>query len=342
MQPLSGTGLQAALNHGTSTDDRTVRSAQVHAMTPRPVLVLLPVYNGARFLQAQLDSILQQSHPALLVVCRDDGSSDGSIAVLDAAARRWPDRIILLQDDRGNLGARGNFALLLQHALNLALPAPLAEMGAPCVALCDQDDVWHPDKLATCVAELNRLEQEQPGRPALVHSDLRVVEEDGALIAPSMARYQGLQTGRPSFAAQLLSNTLTGCTALMNMPLVRESMPIPEDAIMHDWWLSLVASAWGKRSYLDQALIDYRQHHNNTIGAKAHEKAVLKGHFLQRLFDARHADIFRLNARQARAFRRRYRGRLGLRRSVELWVAQALAIPLPPLQRVLYTLLRRA
>src|SRR3990167_993686 len=167
-------------------------------LPPGTVLVLLPVYNGERFLANQIDSILSQERVQVLLLCRDDASSDRSLDI-----------------QHGNLGASANFSVLMQAAL--AFEAPAALHGQPVyVALADQDDHWHSDKLATGVARIRELEAQHPGLPALVHSDLRVINEDGGEIAPSMARYQGLQVQRSGFAAQLLSNTLTGCTSLMN------------------------------------------------------------------------------------------------------------------------------
>ena len=156
-----------------------------------------------------------------------------------------------------------------------------------------------------------------------------------------MARYQGLRTQDQAFNAQLLSNTLTGCTSLFNRRLVELSLPIPADAIMHDWWLSLVASAFGVRAYIDQALIDYRQHGSNAIGAKAVESKPLSRWRLKRWMDNRHAHIFDLNARQAGAFLKRYPAMLSLRQNFVLWTARGLALPVPLVQRVIYHLLRK-
>jgi glycosyltransferase involved in cell wall biosynthesis len=185
------------------------------------VMVLLPVYNGARFLAQQIESVLKQTGVQVFLMCRDDGSTDASADLLRAHQQRWPDHIHVIEDALGNLGASGNFSRLMHAAMAFEVPAPWTDQ--PCyVALSDQDDLWHSDKLATAVAEIRRLEQAHPGQPALVHSDLRVIAEDGREIAPSMARYQGLQTQRSGFAAQLLSNTLTGCTSLMNRALLEK------------------------------------------------------------------------------------------------------------------------
>lgn len=295
--------------------------------------MLLPVYNGARFLAEQIESILGQTGVAVQLLCRDDCSSDASLTILRDFEARFPRQIQVLHDDQGNLGASRNFSRLMQAALD--------RKDTFYIALSDQDDLWHSDKLATCVAQIRLLEAAHPGLPALVHSDLRVITEDGTEIAPSMARYQGLQTQFSHLSAQALSNTLTGCTSLMNQALLQTGLPVPNEAIMHDWWLSLVASALGHRVYLDQSLIDYRQHASNAIGAKAQDQPVVYRSYLHRLFDDRHSAIFQLNARQAAAFLERYRDRLGVRQRLTLWLAQHLALPFPPLQRLMYRVLRR-
>lgn len=304
------------------------------------VLVLLPIYNGARFLEQQIESILNQRGVQVFLMCRDDGSTDTSVDLLRAHQQRRPDQVHLMEDALGNLGASGNFSRLMHAALAFEVPTPWANQ--PCyVALSDQDDLWHSDKLATAVAAMQRLEQAHPGRPALVHSDLRVIAEDGREIAPSMARYQGLQTQRSGFAAQLLSNTLTGCTSLMNRALLEKGLPVPPEAVMHDWWLSLVASSLGGRTYLDLPLIDYRQHASNAIGAKAKDQPVVFKSIIHRLFDDRHSEIFSLNARQAAAFLERFRPELTVRQKLTLRLASHLDLPVPPLQRLLYRVLRR-
>lgn len=307
-----------------------------------PVVVLLPVFNGQAFLEPLLDSVLGQSID-VCILCRDDGSSDGSADIIRSYAQHHQGRIHLLEDDLGNLGACGSFAMLMQFAADTHfLRSCFGIDRSVAVALCDQDDVWHPDKLSVCLAHLAELEALHPGAPCLVHSDLRLVGQDGAEIAPSMARYQGLRVGRHSLTAQLLSNTVTGCTAVMNQALLRVALPIPSAAIMHDWWLSIVCSAVGVRRYLDTPLIDYRQHATNTIGAKARENVSrLRRFSIQRFLDNRHHEIFQLNARQARALMHHANCRLSQWQRLGCLMVTWLRFPVPPFQRLLYRILRR-
>lgn len=324
------------------------------------IFVLLPLYNGARFLRPQLDSILAQSFDNTVILCRDDGSRDDSPNIVADYARRYPERFVLLHDSLGNLGARGSFSCLMEEALRLSEAAPHTGCTSY-FALADQDDLWHPQKLARLLDEMLSLETHHTSVPALVHGDLRVVDENAQEMAPSMAAYQGLRPDLNSLAAQLMSNTVTGCTALMNRALVELSTPVPPAAIMHDWWISLVASAFGRRVYLEEALADYRQHGNNTIGAKEwtqrHRYRMKPGlaalpkniyHVMrvvviisQRLFDDEHNEAFQNTAHQARAFKAHFAHRLTLGGRIKVQMACWMGIHFAPLQRLLFKTLRQ-
>ncbi|MEX0740020.1 MAG: glycosyltransferase family 2 protein [Pseudohongiella sp.] len=280
----------------------------------RTVFVLLPVYNGARYLSQQIDSILAQQWAgnvkdvaSVVILCRDDGSSDGSQAILADYALRFPGTVRLIDDEAGNLGAAGNFSALMHHA---ASETPGQAQAHSYFALADQDDIWHTDKLERSLVALLAIEGGDTQIPVLVHSDLRVVDASAHVIAESLMAYQGLRPARASLPAQLLSNTLTGCTAMMNRALIEKALPVPAAAVMHDWWLSLIASAFGRRVYLDQALADYRQHDSNTIGAKAYTSPVLTHEFISKLMmttqSAETQKAFAEIAAQADAFVRRH------------------------------------
>lgn len=264
--------------HAADSIKRTDSSGVRDAKLPL-ILVLMPVYNGEKFLPEQIDSILAQTHKNLMLICRDDQSSDTSLQILQSYVARFPHQVQLLQDAKGNLGASGSFSELMQWAL-----ANTSADHGVYIALADQDDTWRLDKLERCLAAMSVAEQQLPGVPVLVHSDLRVVGVTGAEIAPSLMQYQGLDPARIQFSAQLISNTVTGCTSLMNMTLLEKALPVPPQAVMHDWWLSLVTSAFGRLVFVPQALVEYRQHGRNTLGAREHKKLSLNWQTLRKLF----------------------------------------------------------
>jgi hypothetical protein len=271
------------------------------------ILILLPVYNGARYLPEQLNSLLYQTHQNLLILCRDDGSTDNSAGILSDYASRNPQRFSIVDDEMGNLGAAGNYSLLMEMAVAFSRQ----HTQSVCyVALSDQDDIWYPDKLQRTLQAMLAEEQRRPACAVLVHGNLRVVDAQAREIDSSFARYQGVKPQRQSLVSQWVSNSVTGCTALMNMALLEKALPIPSAAIMHDWWLSLVVSAFGARVYLPEPLLDYRQHQSNTIGAKSAQRKLWSYATLTGLTASsgkrENQEIFDGIARQTKCFMDRY------------------------------------
>ena len=229
------------------------------------VTIVLSSYNGEKFIAEQIASIRQQTHTVWKLLVRDDGSSDRTTDILQAFAEA-DDRIILLTDQRGNLGPAASFGVLLESALN---------NGASYVALADQDDVWSPTKIAREL-ELMLREEDQSGesKAILVHTDLTVVSEDLQLIHRSFLAHQGLRhMANSPLGTLLIQNFVTGCTTLINRPLLQLAVPLPK-VIMHDWWLALCAAALGKICYLPEPMVLYRQHRTNALGSVGRRKAL--------------------------------------------------------------------
>ncbi|ABI61004.1 glycosyltransferase family 2 protein [Granulibacter bethesdensis] len=222
-----------------------------------PVAILLATYQGARYLPEQLDSLLEQTHRNWVLFWRDDGSTDATIAVMDSfAAKAGPERCHHAGGPSG-LGACGSFLWLLRHA-HAAMPEAL-------LAFCDQDDVWLPQKLARAVARIQRLDPHMPG---LYCARQRLVDSDLKLLSVSPPFDPGLEQTL-SLPRALAQNVVTGCTAVLtpalgSLMLVR---PPPEEG-MHDWWaFILTAGCGGVFMADDEAVILYRQHQDNTVGA---------------------------------------------------------------------------
>lgn len=134
--------------------------------------------------------------------------------------------------------------------------------------LCDQDDVWNPDKIEITFHEMKRMEKlHGPETPILVHTDLRVVDSNLNGINPSLKKMLDVDYSRTQLHHLLSQNILTGCTAMLNRPLCDLINEEPKYCVIHDWWIMLVASCFGFISSLDVQTIQYRQHNNNSIGA---------------------------------------------------------------------------
>lgn len=217
--------------------------------------VLLATYNGEAFLAEQIDSVLAQEGVTVRILARDDGSSDGTAGILERYACTHSNRFTLFRSP-GRLGISGNFGWLLERS------------GAPYVAFCDQDDVWATNKLGTLLARIRALETEHGLlTPLLVHSDLEVIDHRGRQIHPSFWKYAGIDPRRSALHHVILKNPVTGCTLLANRALIEKACPIPAEARMHDHWIALVATAFGKVEAMATRLVSYRQHECNAVGA---------------------------------------------------------------------------
>lgn len=224
------------------------------------ISIALGVYNGARFLEQQVESYYSQHHRQWDLLVRDDYSQDESLQILKCLTVQG-EQISLVGECVGNQGVNRNFSLLLESAL---------DSTCEYVALSDQDDVWEDHKLQEQLSLMQQIESQAPDSPVLVHSDMQVVDENLEPIAPSYMRYQGIRhVTEDPLQVLLVQNYVTGCTTLINRRLLEIALPIPEEAVLHDWWLALCGTVFGKTAYIDKPLLKYRQHGNNVVGAKS-------------------------------------------------------------------------
>ncbi len=230
------------------------------------MLVLLATYNGERYLRAQIDSILTQTYREVRVLARDDGSSDGTAAILAEYAQRWPARFEMVVGETPTGSARGNFLRLMELAL--------AEAAVDYVAFADQDDVWLAEKLAVEMAVMHGLEQKRGAtQPLLVFSDAQVVDAELAMLNPSLWAQQFADPVWIERLQRILSqNVVAGCTALINRPLAELAVRMPQEAVMHDWWIALLACAFGGAAWVRKPTVQYRQHERNVVGAEAADR----------------------------------------------------------------------
>jgi hypothetical protein len=176
---------------------------------------------------------------------------------------------------------------------------------------CDQDDVWLPEKVGVTLKKLQQLESAcGKERPLLVHADFRLVDEKLQVFAESGWQYQKTEPKRTALNRLLVQNVATGCTVMINRALREIALPIPPGALMHDWWLALVASAFGKIGYLPQPTMLYRQHADNKVGAQSWSAAYIFGLFSQLPFIR---EVMARNRTQARVFYECYQASLGKR-----------------------------
>jgi glycosyltransferase involved in cell wall biosynthesis len=219
--------------------------------SPTTITILLSTFNGARFLPAQLQSLLAQTHDDWVLHCRDDGSTDATVALMIEFAGALPaGRCIRHYEPPGRIGAKNSFLALLSMV-----------GAAETVAFVDQDDVWLPEKLARGAAALGAVPH---GTPALYCSRQILADHAMNRIGLSFNVHRA-----PQFPMALAQNIATGCTVMLNRTAIRliaaTSAPA---ATVHDWWCYLVVSAAGGQVLVDATpQVMYRQHDNNLVGA---------------------------------------------------------------------------
>lgn len=219
--------------------------------------VLLATHNGERFVAEQILSVLAQTHVSLRVLVSDDCSCDNTLAIVDGIASADP-RVEVVCRGRRHGSACANFMWLLRHT------------DADYVMPCDQDDVWLPHKVSTML-ETMRAQERMTGvdTPTLVFSDMCVVDEDLEVLCASFERYSRIDASRTAFRHVLAQSVGSGNAMMANRALVRSVVRTPsaQPMIMHDWWMSLVAAAFGTIAHVDEATVLYRQHGANANGA---------------------------------------------------------------------------
>ncbi|HPY39917.1 MAG TPA: glycosyltransferase family 2 protein [Thiolinea sp.] len=220
------------------------------------VQILLSTWNGEAWLAELLTSLTRQSFADWELLVRDDGSQDQTLKIILEWQREYPYHSSKLITDGEHLGSTQSFGRLVEHST------------APYLMFCDQDDIWFPEKIEFSLAALKRLELGLGvTTPALVHTDMAVVDEAKELAAVSFWTLRSFDVEQRK-QAYLLTNVVSGCASIFNRAAAEKAFPVPEPAIQHDRWLALVCAWFGQIYALPQPLLFYRQHANNQIGAE--------------------------------------------------------------------------
>jgi glycosyltransferase involved in cell wall biosynthesis len=223
--------------------------------------ILLATYNGAAYLQAQLDSLAAQTYANFRLLVSDDGSTEATVEIIqEFAKRREAGQVVWVRNPHPGRGPACNFEVLMK--------ASSAQGAARWVMFCDQDDVWLPCKIERLAQAMAQLERSGETVPCLAHSDLCVVDAHLRTIAPSFARQQRIDAASMRLSELLSINCVTGCALMLNRALLALALPLPAGVVMHDWWCALL-SCQGRRHFVPEPLVLYRQHGANQVGARS-------------------------------------------------------------------------
>lgn len=198
--------------------------------------ICMTTYNGARFVKAQLDSILSQLGENDEIIISDDQSKDNTIEIIKA----FQDPRIKLIENKNRSGLVKNFEAALQQC------------NGEIIFLCDQDDIWEREKLATMKHYLQNYD--------LVVADCSIIDEKGQEMVSSFFQFKGSRKG---IINNLLSNSYMGCCMAFHKRILERAFPFPKKIKAHDQWLGLIADKYYTVFFLNQRLVQYRRHGNN-------------------------------------------------------------------------------
>lgn len=221
------------------------------------VSIVMATYNGAHYLEEQIESILANTYDGWTMEICDDGSTDRTLSIIEHYQELYPNKIKFHPNEE-QLGVTRNF---LEGAMR-------AE--GEYVMFCDQDDVWLPEKIEKTLKfmkERERLSGENT--PIAVFTDAKVV--DGALrnINSSFYAYNKLDTKKIDLPHLLVENKMIGCTTMINRGILDKIIEFPNFARYHDWWIALISVVFGEIAFLNESTMLYRQHSKNMVGSQS-------------------------------------------------------------------------
>src|SRR6478736_965823 len=200
------------------------------------VSVCMATHNGARFLQQQIDSILPQLKDGDELIIADDGSTDGTISIIES----YHDTRIYRLPAKKFDDPTKNFEYALGHCNN------------EIIFLADQDDVWHPNKIEVMTSELALCD--------LVVCNCRLIDENGNVLSNSFFEQNHSREG---LVKNLIKNSFVGCCMAFQCKLLKRILPFPMKISMHDQWIGLVAQRYFTVNFIPQTLVDHRRHSSN-------------------------------------------------------------------------------
>lgn len=231
----------------------------------KKIAVLLGTYNGERFLSEQLDSLLNQDCRDFRVFVHDDGSKDKTCEILSDYSGKYPDFITII-DGASTHSPKGNFLFLLKS------------VESDFYMFCDQDDIWHKNKIQLSFDTIQEKSKDFSGLPYCTFTDLCVTDSKMDVISDSFYKVIGRNPQCSDYISLLKKNVFVGCTMMFNKSLRDETIKIKDinNIPMHDLWVGIIASLKGKVSFIEEATINYRQHESNNMGVSEQKKSIFR------------------------------------------------------------------
>lgn len=234
------------------------------------VSVCIATHNGNEYIKEQIDSILPQLDSEDEIIVSDDGSTDNTIAIL----QQFNDnriKISYYQQPYNPLkGPQKSIRFATKNFENA-----LTKASGDIVFLCDQDDIWYPNKIEVAKDLLQTYD--------IIKHDFSIIDENGILLQEGF--YNAEQQRNRSLYYLWRHLPFRGCCMAFKKEVLNKSLPFPTSCLQHDTWIGMIARILGFRFYyLDQPLIYHRQHKNNASELNVPNTLIYKIKYRLKLF----------------------------------------------------------
>nr|WP_294925879.1 glycosyltransferase family 2 protein [uncultured Flavobacterium sp.] len=221
------------------------------------ISVCVATYNGVKFIKKQISSILDQLGENDEIIISDDGSTDGTLSIINSFD---DNRIVLLNHKKNEEGRKKKYP---HYLISANFENALKEAKGDFIFLADQDDIWHKNKVEIMLSYLKYN--------MLVISDYEVIDENDMVTdKPFFNRSHSSD----SFIKNIITPSYHGCLIAFRKEVLKIALPFPEKLILHDTWIGILASTIGNVVFINDRLVKYRRHELNssfTVGASKND-----------------------------------------------------------------------
>lgn len=233
--------------------------------------ILMATYNGEKYLVEQLDSIINQTYRNWNLLIRDDNSTDKTLEIIQNYHKK-DKRIKILKDNKGNLGIVRNFEELLKSS------------ESEFIMFSDQDDIWVENKLDMYLKMIEKIKN----KGFMIHSDAILFDKNKSnILKDTFISKKAINKGLENV---FFNYFVQGATILISKEIKNFILPFPKEVYLHDRYIHLISELFFERIFVNKALIYYRQHGDNQIGAKNTIRELL----LKRYFDERDRQLIKV------------------------------------------------
>ena len=240
-------------------------------MENKKIDILMATYNGEKYLTEQLDSIINQTYHNWNLLIRDDNSTDKTLEIIQNYHKK-DKRIKILKDNKGNLGIVRNFEELLKSS------------ESEFIMFSDQDDIWVENKLDMYLKMIEKIKN----KGFMIHSDAILFDKNKSnILKDTFISKKAINKGLENV---FFNYFVQGATILISKEIKNFILPFPKEVYLHDRYIHLISELFFERIFVNKALIYYRQHGDNQIGAKNTIRELLS----KRYFDERDRQLIKV------------------------------------------------